>query len=134
MFQWGGKSDLLLNISAIVLAVKQVCDLPSLGRNRLRADLRRRALGDTIESARELVAGVLADLLRDVWVVVVERLCGSEGFDEREVARAAGCDDLTARQNRELDRQAAGRSATAVDEQRLVRLLAARQWESQALV
>ena len=127
-------AHLVLDISAIVLRGKKVRDLAALGRDRLGADLRRRALGDTVEGARELVARVLADLLRDVWIIVIESLRGTESLDEGEVAWAASRDDLAARKHGELNRQAARRSAAAVDEKRLVCLLAARQWETQALV
>lgn len=127
-------AHLVLDISAIVLRGKKVRDLAALGRDRLGADLRRRAFGDTVEGARELVARVLADLLRDVWVVVVESLRGTESLDEGEVARAASRDDLAARKHGELNRQAARRSAAAVDEKRLVCFLAAGQWEPQALI
>lgn len=124
------KAHLVLNISAVVLRSKKVRDLAALGRNRLGADLRRRALGNTVEHFGELVARVLADLLRDVRVVVVESLGGAEGLDEGEVARTASGDDLAARKDSELNRQAAGRSAAAVDKQWLVRLLAAGQWKT----
>lgn len=128
------KAHLVLNISAIVLRRKKVRDLAALGGNRLGADLRRGALGNAVEHLCELVAGVLADLLRDVRVVVVESFRGAESLDEGEVARAASCDDLAAREHSKLDRQTAGRGAATVDKQWLVRLLTTRQWESQALV
>lgn len=134
MGRWKSDANLLLNISAIVLAVEKVRDLAAFGRNRLGTNLRGRAFRDTVKSAREFVASVLADFLRDVWVVVVKRLCGTESLDEGEVARAARRNDLTARKNRELNSQTASRSAAAVNKQWLVRLLAARQWEPQALV
>jgi hypothetical protein len=117
-----------------VLRGKKVRDLAALGRNRLGADLRRGTLRDAVEHFGELVAGVLADFLRDVGVVVVESLGGTESLDEGEVARAASGDDLAAREHSELNCQTAGRGAATVNEQWLVRLLGARQWESQALV
>ena len=97
-------AHLVLDISAVVLRGKKVRDLAALGRDRLGADLRRRALGDTVEGARELVARVLADLLRDVWIIVIESLRGTESLDEGEVAWAASRDDLAARKHGELNR------------------------------
>jgi hypothetical protein len=120
------KAYLVLDVSAIVLRSKKVRDLAAFGRNRLGADLRRRALRDTVKHLCELVVGVLADLLRDVRVVVVESLGSTESLDEGEVTRAASGDDLAAREHSELDRQTAGRSAAAVNEQWLVRLLTTR--------
>jgi len=127
-------AHLVLDISAIVLRGKKVCDLAALGRDRLGADLRRRTLRDTVKHLCELVARVLADLLRDVRVVVVESLSSTESLDEGEVARATSRDHLATRKHSELNRQTARRSATTINKQRLVRLLAARQRESQALV
>ena len=101
---WKVATDLVLNIGAIVLRSKKVRDLAALGRNRLRADLRRLALGDAIKDARELVVRVLTDLLRAVWIVVVESLGSAESLDEGEIARAARRDDRAARKDGELDR------------------------------
>lgn len=132
----GGKgwAYLVLDVSAVVLGGKQVEDLAALGRDGVGADVRRRALGNAVEGARELVARELADLLRAIRVVVVERLRGAERLDEREVARAARRDDLAAGQDRELDRQAARRGAAAIDQDRVVGLLSAGQRHAELLV
>jgi hypothetical protein len=128
-------ADLVLNISTVMLRVKQVRHRASLGRDSLGADLRRVALGNTIKDLGELVAGVLADFLRALRVVVVESLGSAQRLDEGEVARRASRHHFTARQNSELNRQAASRGAAAVDEQRFVGLLStARQRQAEALV
>lgn len=131
---WGDGKYLVLDIGAVVLRGQQVEHLAALGRDGVRADVRRRALGNAVEGARELVARELADLLRAIGVVVVERLRGAEGLDEGKVARAARRDDLAAGQDRELNRQAAGRGATAVDEDRVIGLLGAGQRHAELLV
>jgi hypothetical protein len=79
-----------------VLDHEQIRDLSAFGGNCLRADLRRLALGNTVEDFREFVVCVLADFLRALGVIVVEGLGGAERFDKIEVTRAAGCDDFTA--------------------------------------
>jgi hypothetical protein len=128
-------SDLVLNISPLMLRVKQIRHRTSLGPNSLGADLRRVALGNAVEDLGQLVASVLADLLRALRVVVVESLRGTERLDEGEVARRASGNNLAAGQNSELDRQAAGRGAAAVDQQRLIRLLpTARKRQAETLV
>lgn len=99
-----------------MLRSKQIRDLSTLGRNRLRADLRRSTLGDTIKHFGELVARVLTDVLGDVRVVVVESLRGTESLDKGEIAWAASCNDLAARKNRELDCQTTRRGAAAINE------------------
>lgn len=108
-----------------MLSLKQIRDLSALRRDRLRADLGRSALRNAIEDARELVVGVLADLLGAVRVVVVESLGGAQGLDEGEVARAARRDDLAAGEDGELDGQRACSGAAAVDQDRVVCLSAA---------
>lgn len=125
---------LILDIGAVVLGSQQVGDLAALGGNGLGADLGRLALGDTVEDASELVAGVLADLLSAVGVVVVKSLRGAQGLDEREVARAASRDDLAARQHGELNRQRAGGGASTVDQDRITSLATTRQRQTQTLV
>lgn len=127
-------TDLILDIGAVVLGSQQVGDLAALGRDGLGADLGRIAFGNAVEDTRELVAGVLADLLRAVWVVVVESLSGAQGLDEREVARAASRDDLAARQHGELNRQRAGGGASTVDQDRVTSLATTRQRQTQTLV
>jgi hypothetical protein len=128
------KADLILNISPLMLRSKQVRNLTTLRGNRLRADLRRVAFGNTVEDSRELVVRVLADLLRALRVVVVESLRGTKSLDEREVPRTASCDNLTSRKNTKLDSKTASRGTTAIDKKRVVRFLSTRQRQSQALV
>jgi hypothetical protein len=68
------KADLVLDVDTVVLRSKQIRNLSTLRGNRLRADLRRVAFGNTVEDTRELVVRVLADLLRALRVIVVESL------------------------------------------------------------
>ena len=130
-----GLAHLVLNISPLMLGVKQIRHRTSLGPNSLGADLRRLALGNAIKDLRQLVASVFADLLRALRVVVVESLRGTERLDEGEVARRASSHNLAAGQNSELDRQTAGSGAATVDQQRLISLLpAARKRQAETLV
>ena len=118
-----------------MLGVKQVRDRASLGRDGLGADLGRVALGNAVKDLRQLVAGIFADLLRAVRVVVVESLGGTKSLDEGEVARRASGDHLATRQDSELDRQTASRGAAAIDQERFVGLLStARQRQAETLV
>ena len=77
-----GLAHLVLNISPLMLGIKQIRHRTSLGPNSLRADLRRLALGNAVEDLGQLVASVLANLLRALRVVVVESLRGTERLDE----------------------------------------------------
>lgn len=117
-----------------MLGSKKVRDLTALGRDGFGADSGRIALRDTVEDVSELVAGVLADFLRAVRVVVVECLCSTQSLNEWGVTRAASRDYLATRQNSKLDRQTARRSATTVDQNGVVRLLTARKRQAQALI
>lgn len=108
-----------------MLRRQQIRNLPSLRRNRLRADLRRLAFGDTVKDTRELVVRVLADFLRALRVIVVESFHSAESFDEGKIARAASCDDLTAGEDSELNGQTARCGAAAVDEDGVVGFLSA---------
>jgi hypothetical protein len=128
------KADLVLDVGAVVLRSKQVRNLTTLRRNRLRADLRRVAFGNAIKDTREFVVRVLADLLRAVRVVVVESFRCTKSFDEREVPWAASRDYLTSRKHTKLDSKTASRSTTTIDQKWVVRFLSTRQRQSQALV
>ena len=128
-------SHLVLNISAVVLGVKQVRHRTSLGPNRLGADLRRLALGNAVEDLGQLVASVFADLLRALRVVVVESLRGTQRLDEGEVARRASSNNLTTTQHSKLNRQTSRSGAATINQQRLVSLLPTpRQRQAKTLV
>jgi hypothetical protein len=128
------EADLVLDVGAVVFGSKQVRNLSTLRGNRLRADLGRLAFGNTVKDTREFIVRVLADLLRTLWIVVVESLCCTESLHKRKVARAASGDNLTSRKNTKLDSKTASRSTTTIDQKRVVRFLSTWQRQSQALV
>jgi hypothetical protein len=128
------EADLVLDVGAVVLRSKQVRNLTTLRRNRLRADLRRVAFGNTIEDARELVVRVLADLLRAFWIIVVESFHGTKSLHEREIPWAASGDNLTSRKNTKLDSKTTSRSTSAIDQKRVVCFLSTWQRQTQTLV
>jgi hypothetical protein len=128
------EADLVLDVGAVVLRSKQVRNLTTLRRNRLRANLRRLAFGNTIKDSRKLVVRVLADFLRTLRIIVVESLRSTKRLHKSEVPRAASRDNLATRKNTKLDSKTASRRTTTINQERVVRFLSTRQRQSQALV
>lgn len=75
-------TNLVLDFRTVLFRGQQVRDLAALGADGCRADLGRLALGDAVEGVRELVLGILANLLTAIWVVVVECFGSAQSFDE----------------------------------------------------
>jgi hypothetical protein len=132
MDEW--ETDLVLNISTLMLRSKQIRNLTTLRRNRLRADLRRLAFGNTIENTREFVIRVLADLLRTLRITVIESLHSTKRLHKSEIPRAASRNNLATRKNTKLDSKTARRRTTTINQKRVASLLSTRQRQSQALV
>lgn len=107
---------LVYDVLAGGLGREKVGDDTTLARDGVGADVRRAALGDTVESVLEVVLGVLTDLGRALGVLVVEGGVSTQRLDKVPVVRRADSDDLKTRQLGVLNGEGTSGGRSTIDE------------------